>query len=286
MSLGAIFRTRIDKAVGKPVVVPGLSRLCWIACLLMVSSLAIAGAQSRAESTHSHGKQLLLESVHILGGHRRPVARWYDPVRVALIGSISESLSLAINSIFNEVSLLSGIPYRLIQHDVESTDAYAAALSQSAAYDLSVCESSDGNQCANFVIVLADKVAMHKIAVALPLRPVFQKATRASDPDLLCFFSPGVVQATEIVRSVVYVQSDIDIAMQLTCLQEEIYQSFGLFDDFSDSQYFSFNNEVREKQITVYDKQLLSSLYDNAFVRGTAALPVAQQLVDYCGTRC
>lgn len=254
--------------------------------LVVISVVPHVEAQNHSESVESEGNQLLSQSMHILGGQRRPVARWYEAVRVAIVGPVSGSMSDEIRSIFNEISLLSGIPYSLIQHDVSTAEAYASALLQSPPYDLSVCDHSDPSLCANFVIVLASKAAMNKVTLALPMRAVFQQVTETRDDELLCFFSPGIKHSTEIVRSVVYVQSDIEETMQLTCLQEEIYQSFGLFDDYSDSQYFSFNNVVKEKQITVYDKQLLTSLYDNTFARGTPALPVAQQLVDYCVTGC
>lgn len=262
------------------------SLLIFLLLLVIPATKVEAQSQQQTQAAESDSQQLLRESVHILGGHRRPVVRWYEPVRVAVVGPVTEALTIEIRSLFNEISLLSGIPYTLIQHDIDNADTYASTLSHTSDYDLSICENSEPLSCANFVIVLSEKAAMNKVAVALPMRPVFQKATSVSNDDLLCFFSPGIARATEIVRSVVYVQSDIDRAMQLTCLQEEVYQSFGLFDDFSDSQYFSFNNDIKEKQITVFDKQLLTSLYDNAFSRGSPALPVAQQLVDYCDTDC
>ena len=43
-----------------------------------------------------------------------------------------------------------------------------------------------------------------------------------------------------ISLAVVYVRSDLDPSMLETCLQEEIYQSFGLFGDYTGSTLFSF----------------------------------------------
>jgi len=239
-------------------------------------------------SAASTQNKLQNESVHVLGRARTPVARWYENVNVALVGSFSESEKRKIDSILDEISLLSGIDYTVINHNIVDASDYVNVLEDSGDYQLSLCDSNDKDLCANFVVVQTDRAVMGRIAKAFPLRPVFLKATESPD-DTLCFFSPGIRRYTEIVSSLVYVDSGLDEAMRQTCLQEEIYQSFGLFGDYSDSRYFSFNNVVKPKAITAYDKRLLSSLYDQDFPPGTFAAPVAQQLAEYCeagGTDC
>ncbi len=126
---------------------------------------------------------------------------------------------------------------------------------------------------------------MANIALSLPLKPVFQQATAQKD-SIHCFFSPTVTSNFEITHSIVWVRDDLDVPMLNTCLQEEIYQSFGLFNDFSNSQFYSFNNIVAPKDITSFDKQLLASLYDAAFSPGSSILPIARQLSDYCKVDC
>ena len=260
-----------------------------IQALLLITLLLVLGngvAEDQSESTDSEGQQLFHESVHILGGRGAPVVRWNRPVHVAIVGAADESLQAYIRSIFNQISLLSGIRYRLVQHNFETAGDYALALSDSPDYELSVCDTVEKSLCANFVVILSDRSSMHQVAAKLPMRPVYQRATAKDDGDLLCFFSPGIYRRLEIVSSIVYVDSDSTESMQRTCLQEEIYQSFGLFGDYSNSEFYSFNNKVQEKQVTVYDKRLLISLYDHAFRPGTMASKVATQVVSYCEPDC
>lgn len=223
--------------------------------------------------------------MHVLGGHRTPIARWDGPVRFALVGEIDQAVEATVLSIFSEISLFTGIHIQRIHHEIKTAADYASALAQSPPYDMTICDNSNPGVCANFVVIVSGRTDMNRVAVTLPLRPVYQRATAPSD-QVLCFFSPGLARGTEIVRSIVYVDSELDKTMINTCLQEEIYQSFGLFGDYSKSRYFSFNNEVTAKRITPYDKRLLTSLYDRAFPRGTFAAPVASQLSEYCVSGC
>ena len=80
-----------------------------------------------------------------------------------------------------------------------------------------------------------------------------------------------------------FVSSDLAEPMLRTCLQEEIYQSFGLFNDFSGSNYFSFNNIVAPKSITHYDRTLLTSIYDPAFQPGTPVFRVTARFMELLG---
>ncbi len=255
-----------------------------------------ATAEYVFHATDSDEGNLFNESMQVLGGGRRPVVRWRSTVRLATIGSVSDALKKNIESIFSEISLLTGIRYHRLEHPFDQVDDYVDALQTSDPYNLSACSVVETEICANFVVIVADRNAMNQIAVAFPLRPVFQKATAVpqkvkgsgenSTDDILCFFSPGISRNTHIVQSIVYVQSDLDTEMMRTCLEEEIYQSFGLFGDVTNSEYFSFNNKVISKQITANAKRLLASLYDNSFAPGTRATPIAKQLSDYCRLNC
>ena len=229
---------------------------------------------------------LLAESIHILGSSRIPITRWNGTVNLAVIGTTDEYIHSKILPVFNEISLLSGIHYQLIAHEFDSADDYAQALATTPQFDLSACDKTSPQICANFVVIISGRKAISNIADTFPLRPVYQRAAKATDDNTLCFFSPGISRSREIVRSLVYVQSDLNESMKLTCLKEEIYQSFGLFGDYTDSQYFSFNNQVKPKSISRYDKWLLTSLYDQSFTAETYAPSVAKQLVEYCRSRC
>jgi len=265
----------------------------WIFKIPLLIVVVMVSLSSSGNSLHaaSADKRLHNESVHVLGGARTPVARWYRQVNVALVGEFTATATQKIHSVLDEISLLTGIHYQLVSPDIESVSDYADALKKSEPYDMSLCDTGVPQNCANFVIVMSSREDMSAIAESFPLRPVFQKALQRDTAykgtdETLCFFSPGIARYTEIVSSFVYVDSALDTSMQLTCLQEEIYQSFGLFGDYSESRYFSFNNMVEPKVITPFDKRLLSSLYDLAFPQGTMASVVAQQLADYCENDC
>ena len=235
--------------------------------------------------------QLFDEAVQILGGTRIPVLRWYQSINLAVVGTRDPSLNAVIKSIFNDISLLTGIRYRTLSHSLVDPLDYIRALKNTPAYNLSICDSYQTAYCTNFVVIISDRETMHQIAKEFPLRQVYQQATSDKpnstvQTELTCFFAPGISFSTEIVQSVVYVQDNIGTDLQQTCLQEEIYQSFGLLGDYSNSAYFSFNNQVKPKAITAFDKRLLSSLYDKTFARGTEAVPVARQLSEYCRSRC
>ena len=82
-----------------------------------------------------------------------------------------------------------------------------------------------------------------------------------------------------IRQGFVYVRSDLGEAMTRTCLQEELYQTFGLFNDASGSNWFSFNNRVEPKSITAMDKLLLQTLYSPEFRPGAPAYVVVRQFL-------
>lgn len=260
-----------------------LEALSCIAGIMLATSSVLA--QDETNRTEKALTQLGIESIHILGGFRNPVIRWNSVINLAIVGDTDPTTMAQITSVFNEISLLSGIRYTRVGHAYTEPERYLKAIGDSPDHDLTLCDTTKSTQCANFVVLVISQELMHKVAVSLPLRPVFQQASARKD-NIYCFFSPNVASNLEIKQSIVWVRSNLEEPLLNTCLQEEIYQSFGLFNDFSDSHYFSFNNIVAPKKITPFDKQLLTSLYDAAFRSGTSTEAVAQQLIDYCRATC
>jgi hypothetical protein len=230
-------------------------------------------------------EQLMTEALHILGGYRSRGPRWTDTLRVAVVGAADTETIQSIQALFGELSILTGLDYRLLQHQYAQADQYLVAVSNSPRYDLALCNGFKKLECANFVVIVASQPTMHQITLSIPMRKVFQNAT-LSDEQVACFFSPGVSANGEIRRSIVFVNSSLDSEMLKTCLQEEIVQSFGLFNDYSGSEYFSFNNVVDVKRLTRFDKTLLSSLYDRSLPTGPMAALVVKEVVDYCRLNC
>jgi hypothetical protein len=257
----------------------------WIfsACLMLQTNSVLA--QQDIVQNGKAPSQLLIESIRVLGGFRSPVVRWNRVVKLAIVGDRSTTTMRKITSIFNKISLMTGIRYKQIDHALSIPERYLEAIDGSPHPHLRLCGRSASTNCANFVVLVVSQELMHNIALSLPLKPIYQKAT-ARKNKIHCFFSPTVTSNFEITHSLVWVRNDLEEFMLNTCLQEEIYQSFGLFNDYSNSHFYSFNNIVAPKKITSFDKQLMASLYDAAFPLGASILPIAQQLTDYCKANC
>lgn len=229
--------------------------------------------------------RLMTETLHILGGARNRVPRWNDTVRLAMVGISDAQTTDYVKSLVSLIALYTGLDYKVLQHGYADAMQYQVAVAHSPQYDLAICSGYQALECANFIVIVASQSTMHQIARSMPMRSVYQTAT-AGDEQVACFFSPGVVANFEIKRSIVFVNSALDRQMLHTCLQEEIFQSFGLFNDYTESRYFSFNNLVSPKPLTAYDKILLSSLYDRALPIGSMAPLIASAVVDYCRSDC
>ena len=256
------------------------TQLHFFALIISAALIALAIAETPVETRRNIDHQLLTETIHILGGFNNRVPRWSSDVRVALVGTLSTTVKADLDSLLTRLSLYSGLQFRWIEHKYSLPADYLDALSESPQHDLTLCSSDASEDCANFVVILSGQTEMHQITMSLPMRAVYQKATDARE-NVHCFFSPGISRNFDIQRSVVYINIALSEKMQTTCLQEEITQSLGLFNDYTDSQYYSFNNVVSPKQLTIHDKILLSSLYDRAYSPGTWAALIAQQVIDY-----
>ncbi len=255
----------------------------WLCGCVLLLALVLGFTPVRAENTNGNFDVASLteaqkgeiwdQAIHILGGNANVISRWSGPVRFALIESSQNESTSHATAVVSEIAELTLLPLTLMSSGHGSVGSYLAALEGSKPYQLLPCEQL--NACANFVVVVASVESMQKIASAIPLRDVYQKAL-ASDAETVCFFSP--FQAASVIRqALVFVRDDLPADMINTCLQEEIYQSFGLFSDYTDSKYFSFNNQVQPKSITLYDRALLQAAYQ--FPPGTPAFLVAKRLM-------
>jgi len=222
--------------------------------------------------------QLYDQAVHILGGNANVISRWVDPVRLAVIGPPNEQSNAQAQTIISEIAVQTGLHWSSIKHDVRDANAYHVRLRNTDELDLSVCDTRAAEDCANFVVLFASVDNIKEIAAALPLRRVYQRSLDENDA-VLCFFAPFQTSRQEIRQAFVYVNDELSQDMLNTCLQEEIYQSFGLFNDFTDSTFFSFNNRVEPKSITEYDRALLASVYDPSLKPGAPVFAVMERLM-------
>lgn len=237
----------------------------------------IRGSLSPTEQT-----QLYDEVLHVLGGNANIISRWVGDVRFASAGEASADVHAMALKTVQAVAKDARLKVVPIQHEVRSSTEYLLAVEKTAPSDLALCDRSNGESCANLVVLFSEGETMRKLADAIPLRSLYAKALDRTT-DIPCFFSPFIDARMVIRQAFVYVRKDLSPEMLRTCLQEEIYQSFGLFNDVSESKFFSFNNVVEPKSITDYDRMLLRQVYDPEHKPGAPVFAVVMRMMKHLG---
>ena len=249
----------------------------------------------------SEHRQVFDEAVHILGGNVNVISQWTRPVRLVVVGEITwddtgssktgnsteahqDSAADYARAVIEEIVSLANLTVEVADDSYRDAQTYLQSLKRSARFTLSDCVEAEsaGGACGNFFVIFADVAEMEAITRAIPLRPVYQKAF--SNPQgVKCFFSPFQTAYMEIRQALVFVNKDLPREMVRTCLQEEIYQSFGMFNDYTGSAYYSFNNKIEPKVITRYDRALLETIYDSSFKQGAPVFAVVRKLMERLG---
>ena len=259
----------------------------------------------------SEHRQVFDEAVHILGGNVNVISQWTRPVRLVVVGDITlddtgngdsgttdsgttdsrssveahqDSAADYARAVIAEIVSLVNLTVEVADDSYRDAQTYLQSLKRSARFTLSDCVEAEsaGGACGNFFVIFADVAEMEAITRAIPLRPVYQKAF--SNPQgVKCFFSPFQTAYMEIRQALVFVNKDLPREMVRTCLQEEIYQSFGMFNDYTGSAYYSFNNKIEPKVITRYDRALLETIYDSSFKQGAPVFAVVRKLMERLG---
>jgi len=227
---------------------------------------------------HEQKQELADHALHILGGNANVIARWMGEIRVALVSKPSTTISQHVQKTIEEIGLLTELDTTVLDAETITPDAYVELSQTGADYDFSICEGDNAEECANLVVLVSDVETVRKIASAIPLRDVYQRAT-AIGKNPYCFFAPFVTGSMQIRQAFIYIREDLDDAMKRTCVQEEMFQAFGLFNDATDSTWFSFNNKVEPKQITQFDRLLLKTVYSSDFRAGFPAFVVIRKFL-------
>ena len=234
--------------------------------------------QSATQYSHEEKQELADHALHILGGNANVISRWMGEIRLALVANTSAQMEQHVKDLVSDISELTGLQGRVLEYPEVSPQDYVAMVQDSPSYDLSVCNPATGTDCANLVVVISDIETVRKLSSAIPLRQVYQRSV-AGDSKPYCFFAPFINGRMDIKQSFVFVREDLSDAMTRTCLQEEIFQTFGLFNDASGSDWFSFNNRVEPKSITEMDKLLLQTLYSSELGAGAPAYTVVRKFL-------
>ncbi|MBX2824412.1 MAG: DUF2927 domain-containing protein [Gammaproteobacteria bacterium] len=241
--------------------------------LLCTATLPVTAG---TELTKEEQRQILDEAVHILGGNANVITRWNSAVRFAQIGGDEREDRAAVR-IVQDATASAGLDLEVFVTELNG-GLYLEQVRQSPKLDLSVCPPEEV-QCANFIVVHTDAEIMRALAAEIPLRPLYHDALQRSR-SIPCFFAPHKITASEIFQVLIYVREDLSPELTDTCLQEEIWQSFGLFGDVTGSRYFSFDNRVAPKSLTSYDQALLEALYHPSLGPGAPVFRVLRQFMD------
>ena len=244
---------------------------CFFACFFMLIQPVHALEDAEQEI-------LAEQAIRILGGNGNVIARWSQPVRLGLVGFPDQKTIGIAEGILDDIGQITGLPTSVSSWRPATADDYLHELRNSSPYVLAKCATTKTADCPNFVAVLTTPEQMRDIAQAIPLRDVYQQSLDGTQTPK-CFFAPFQRAYVDIVQAVVFVNNSLSEAMTRTCLNEEIYQSFGMFSDVTGSQYFSFDNREEPKSITCYDKLLLQAIYSRQFRPGAPAFRVVQQFV-------
>lgn len=236
---------------------------------LLLLPLFVIGVAFEGRSDNQLNKvDIYKQAVHILGGNASVVHKWVSDIRFVSIGD--PELAAFAAEVVKETSEITKLELKLLEPTIRSDDEYISLVKASQLHSLgSECKDKLSFRCFNFVVLFTDFHKMIKLVKLLPLRGIYLEMLNANPPTP-CFFVPYQrAREFKIFQAFVFVNKHISWEMKRTCLAEEIYQSFGLFEDYTGSRYFSFNNKVERKLITEYDKALLASLYDPRVRPGT-----------------
>ena len=224
------------------------------------------------------GPTLYQQAVHILGGNGNVVSRWHEPIRFVAVGFDDTTLA---HHVVADAASYAGLDVSFPVEKTGGPGEYLELLKRTPPYAMwSPCGDNQPRACVNFVVLRTDAGTMQKVGDTMPL-PAVHLGALAKDPNLACFFYPFRDGRLRIRQAFVFINEALDAPMTATCLNEEIYQAFGMFGDYTGSSDFSFNNVVAPKDITVYDRLLLTALYDERVSAGLPVHHVATLFLDY-----
>ena len=227
---------------------------------------------------HEQKQELADHALHILGGNANVIARWSGGIRVALVSEPSSAISDHLKKTIQDIGLLTELDSKVFDTTMITPQDYVELSKRGGQYDFSICEADNTDECANLVVLISDVETVREVATSIPLRDVYQRATEEGK-NPYCFFAPFVTGSMQISQAFVYIREGLEDDMKRTCVQEELFQAFGLFNDATDSKWFSFNNKVEPKEITEFDRLLLKTVYSNEFRPGFPAFAVVRKFL-------
>jgi hypothetical protein len=182
----------------------------------------------------------------------KPLTRWQGPIRYAVLGT--EDDQEQVDRLMGRIAGLTGMD---IRHAPE--------------------------QHANFVVLLMNDGEQRAARLSFP-----DDESRAFfDGFVSAIFDCGAIadwsdDEPEITRALVYLHGDLQGLYRRLCFQEEISQSFGLFNDDPTVRPSIFNDDDEFALLTTHDEYLLRILYDPRLRVGMTeeeAMPIVHHII-------
>ena len=183
---------------------------------------------------------------------RKPLTRWQRPIRYTVLGT---------------------------EEDQEQVDRLMAHIAGLTGLEIGNAPESESN----FVVLMLDE--RERRAARRTFRD--DESRGFFDSFLSAIFDCGAIAAwsdddPEITRALVYLHGELRGLYRRLCFQEEISQSFGLFNDDPTVRPSIFNDDDEFALLTTHDEYLLRILYDPRLRVGMTeeeAMPVVHRII-------
>jgi Protein of unknown function (DUF2927) len=192
----------------------------------------------------------------------RELTRWETPLRVALIGDVSERYTAYARDQLEDMAAISGLPVDLVAPDQ-----------------------------ANVVVIFSPEPFDQALTTYREFyRPFFnsdmsmERITTKMKPEATCFghLITDDERPNDIVGAVILIPTDLGRFVVRACIIEELTQAMGLFNDSDDIKPSIFNDSSSNMTLTDHDRILFRLLYDKRLHPGMTweeAEPIVRRAV-------
>ncbi len=182
----------------------------------------------------------------------KPLTRWQGPIRYAVLGNADDEAQ--VDELMGRIARLTGLEIAPVP-----------------------------DEGANFVVLLLNDRERRAARLAFP----DAESRNFFDSFVSAVFDCGAIadwsdEEPEITKALVYLHGDLQGLYRRLCFQEEISQSFGLFNDDPTVRPSIFNDDDEFALLTTHDEYLLRILYDPRLKVGMTeeeAMPIVRRII-------
>lgn len=240
------------------------------AALCAVVALVVAGCQ-QTKTAQNLSDDEYVDNFETIAFYRefdpdqRPhlLTRWEGPLKIALVGEVTESYISYASDHIQEMADISGLPIDI----------------------------TEPGEKANVVVIFSpdpfrEAVTVYRDAYRpfFPSTDVMERMTAEMESEATCY--GRIVTAdndpNEIVAAVILIPTDLGRFIVRACIIEELTQAMGLFNDSDDVEPSIFNDSSPNMTLTDHDRILFHLLYDQRLSTGMSwpeAEPIVRQVV-------